>query len=142
MAGKKGMKRPKINGKDMPNRSRVKKRHENWKESISAGYLMKRLKDHSDGKLDKPMDTTQIKAAEILLSRLVPTLSAVEQTNINPADQITEAQLFNNLATILQANPDLLPRLIALSIPPVEVGVDVGNAALLSHETGPAPTTH
>lgn len=125
MAGKKGMKIPKVNGPGMPNRARVKARSESWKDSIDASKLMNRLIDHYDGKLEKPLDATQIKAAEVVLSRLVPTLSAVEQTNLNPADQITEAQLINQLAAILSAKPELLPQLIALQAKPQSEGQTV-----------------
>jgi hypothetical protein len=45
---------------------------------IRASQLMRRLAKHALGKLD--MTVTQIKAAEILLRKVVPDLKAVEHT--------------------------------------------------------------
>lgn len=54
--------------------------NDDWKERIRAGVLMDRLMKHVDGSLD--MTTTQLKAAEILLKKIVPDLarSDVNQT--------------------------------------------------------------
>lgn len=44
-----------------------------WKERISAGMIMERLQRHVDGTLE--LSATQINAAKILLSKVVPDLT-------------------------------------------------------------------
>lgn len=56
-------------------------RNKNWhpdkvRERIKASQLVNRLTDHVLGKAE--MTATQVRAAEILLNRVVPTLQAVE----------------------------------------------------------------
>lgn len=48
------------------------------REKIRASQLVNRLQDHAEGKLDKPMDATQVAAALGLLDRCVPKLAAQE----------------------------------------------------------------
>lgn len=106
MAGKKGMK--------IPSRSmsagKQKRLTAQWRENIQAGVLLQRLTDHHLGKLEKPLDQTQIKAAEVVLSRLVPTLSAIEQTN-HEATRSSE-DIINDIRALLAAKPDLLATLL------------------------------
>lgn len=91
--------------KGEPNKATKQRRSDTWRESIQASSLLKRLKDHADGKLEKPMDATQIKAAEIILARLVPTLSAVEQTiHEEPA---SESALLDQLKALISSNPEV-----------------------------------
>jgi hypothetical protein len=112
MAGKKGM----FDGK--PNKATAERRADNWRESIKASSLLKRLKDHADGKLEKPMDATQIKATEIILARLVPTLSAVEQTIVDETAGKSETELLAALIDHLKAHPDVAQALGVQFIPP------------------------
>lgn len=49
-----------------------------WREKIKASMLLNALADHVFGK--REMKASQIKAAEILLRKVMPDLSAVEQT--------------------------------------------------------------
>lgn len=51
---------------------------EQWRENIEAGKLLKRLRDHAQGNCE--MKSTQIKAAEILLRKVLPDLAAVQMT--------------------------------------------------------------
>ena len=101
---------------------------DSWKTKIKASMIMNRLIDHYLGKLEVPLDVTQIKAAEVVLARLVPTLSAVEQTVIDDRDRATEPELQAKLVAMLTANPALLAQINAL----------VGNAAVLQASV-PAP---
>ena len=77
-----------------------------WKDGIKASMLMNRLKDHVDGK--RSLDQTQIKAIEIILGKLVPNLSAVEQTNIDATDLATEEQIASNINALAGSNPDTI----------------------------------
>lgn len=111
MAGTKGMK--------IPSRSVSKARKErmvdNWRESISATKIMKRLEDHADGKLEKELSPTQIKAYEVILSRLVPSLSAVEQTNVNEGETLTEEQILLKLQSLILGNRQMVEAILAAS---------------------------
>jgi len=51
---------------------------QSWKDKIQASVLGLRLYDHAIGKIE--MTPTQIKAADILLRKLVPDLNRSEQT--------------------------------------------------------------
>lgn len=47
-----------------------------WKEKIRIGVILDRLSKHVDGELE--MSSTQIKAAEILLKKVVPDVARTE----------------------------------------------------------------
>ncbi|MDZ4346073.1 MAG: hypothetical protein U1E51_26980 [Candidatus Binatia bacterium] len=49
---------------------------DSWKAKIRASMLMNRLQDHALGKLE--MKNTQIKAADIVLRKMVPDLSTTQ----------------------------------------------------------------
>jgi hypothetical protein len=74
--------------------------NEAHKQKIAAGRIMQRLRDNAEGKLE--MSASQIRAAEVFLSKTVPSLSAVEQTNINEADSLTPEQLQASLIAMLE----------------------------------------
>lgn len=52
-----------------------------WKEKIRAGVIMQRLLSHVEG--DSEMSSTQVKAADILLRKIVPDLARTELTGEN-----------------------------------------------------------
>lgn len=47
-----------------------------WKEKIKVGVIFERLSKHVDGEIE--MSSTQIKAAEILLKKVVPDVARTE----------------------------------------------------------------
>ncbi len=49
---------------------------DSWKKKISAGRIMGRLLGHVEGNVD--MSATQVSAARILLSKIVPDLQSTE----------------------------------------------------------------
>lgn len=51
---------------------------EEWKARIKAGGIMSKLMDHVDGKTE--LSPTQVKAADILLKKIVPDLARQELT--------------------------------------------------------------
>ena len=51
---------------------------ERWKDRISATMIMNRLVAHVEGELD--LSPTQLKAADILLKKIVPDLARTEHT--------------------------------------------------------------
>jgi hypothetical protein len=60
------------------------------RDNIEVAKIVRRLQMHLMGEIDpitdEPFDLTpsQMKAAEILLRKALPDLSAIEQTNLNP----------------------------------------------------------
>lgn len=81
-----------------------------WKEKIGVSMLMNRLKKHIDGEIE--LQQTQLKAIELILQRTVPSLSAVEQTNIEPEKALTESDLLAQMGAFLAAHPDLAQQAI------------------------------
>ena len=52
--------------------------HENAREKIKVGLLLKRLADHAVDKVE--MSASQVRAAEILLKKTIPDLKQIEHT--------------------------------------------------------------
>jgi response regulator RpfG family c-di-GMP phosphodiesterase len=96
---------------------------DSWKGKIQASMLLNRLKAHGDGKVR--LSGTQVKAIEVILDRITPKLSAVEQTVTDSRDSLTEDQLLAQLCAIFAAKPELYRRV-----------VEVQSAAALVHESG------
>lgn len=57
-----------------------------WRERISAGVIMDRLIKHFNGDLE--LTTTQLKAAQLVLSKIVPDLARTEMTGQDGKDLI------------------------------------------------------
>jgi hypothetical protein len=85
-------------------------KNRNWspdlvRERIRIGKLVGRLQRHALGEChenEKPMDTTQIRAAEILLRKAVPDLSSVEHSGAvehRLVTEMTDAELLAIAAT-------------------------------------------
>lgn len=103
---------------------------ESWKDSMRVAMLMNQLRNHADGKIE--LSVTQLKAIDMILMRTVPSLSAVEQTTINPDDALTEGQIILKFQALISAFPDLREKLLA---EPVRVAPGVPN-------TEPETVTH
>ena len=101
-------------------------------QRIRASQLVEMLNKHAVDGADSKIDPTRIKAAEILLARVLPVLSAVEQTTINPDDALTEGQIILKFQSLISAFPDLREKLLA---EPVRVAPGVPN-------TEPETVTH
>lgn len=83
-----------------------KPRNAKERHLVAAGQVFRRCLEHSQGKIE--MTATQLKAADIVLSRTMPTLSAVEQTIVNDQDAKPLEQIHQELIALVKANPDLL----------------------------------
>ena len=59
-----------------------------WKEKIRAGVIMDRLLSHVNGSIE--MSSTQVKAADILLKKIVPDLARTEVTGVEGGPAITQ----------------------------------------------------
>lgn len=64
-------------------------RAETWREKIRVSVIITRLEKHANGETE--MTPTQVKAAQVLLDRVMPTLSASEVTR--KTETITPDQL-------------------------------------------------
>lgn len=76
---------------------------EAWKERIQVGNLMGRLHAHAEGILD--MSSTQIKAADILLRKVIPDVARSEVTGADGKDLIpnlSEAELEARIKSITE----------------------------------------
>ena len=51
---------------------------ESWKDGIRASVLMRRLSDCAEGKVE--MNNVQVKAAQVVLAKIVPDLARTELT--------------------------------------------------------------
>jgi hypothetical protein len=80
-------------------------------ESIQSTKLINLLNDHIDGKIE--LSEGQRHSIKMLLDRSVPVLSAVEQTNVNPMDSMSEQQLIQQLQVLIAANPEIATQLLA-----------------------------
>ena len=81
--------------------------------SIKTGQILSKLQSHIDGEME--LSQTQLKACDLLLSRTIPVLSAVEHTTVSDMDKLTEAQIIDKIANLLQANPDLAKTLTSIA---------------------------
>ena len=59
----------------------------------------------------------QITAIQIILKKLVPDLSAVEQTVVDDRDSMTEAQIFEQMKALVSASPELARQLREMLTP-------------------------
>jgi hypothetical protein len=57
------------------------------------------------------MNSNQIAAAKALIDKAVPTLSAVETTQLEAAAVSTEAEILEQLTALVRANPSLMSQI-------------------------------
>ena len=68
--------------------------HSDVRDKISASMLLVRLQNHALGRLKKPMDASQVSAAQILLRKILPDLSSVDNTHeAGPFDGLDDDDL-------------------------------------------------
>lgn len=114
---------------------------DNWRDKIKAGVIMDRLAKHHLGQLEKPLDPTQIKAAEVILSRLVPSLSAVEQTTHQTGR--SKEEILRDIKDLITAKPDLLSTLFpGYALVPVNVAPHQDDVSAHSAASSGENTTH
>lgn len=82
------------------------------KDKIRAELLSKRLEKYAKSKgknIDKyRMEPAQVAAAKVLIERGKPALQAIEQTILNPLEQMNEEQLRDMVKALITSNPWLL----------------------------------
>lgn len=93
------------------------------RDAIRAGMMMERLERFAttvegDPDFEKnQMTQAQVSAAQILLKKLVPDLSAVEQTIVDEKELMSEEQLFSSMEKLIQSNPDMAHMLRGMLVP-------------------------
>ena len=70
---------------------------DSWKAKIKASMLLNRLQDHALDKVD--MSGTQIKAADIVLKKMVPDLAKHEHTGEDGGPLVVEIVRFGESKT-------------------------------------------
>lgn len=98
----------------------TRRQTERHRASIKTGEIIARLQRAVLGRVNEAgeqlpaqeMSSTQIKAAELLLNKSLPTLSnVVQETHQVPYSGATEEELVERLSSWLQRNPALLAAL-------------------------------
>jgi hypothetical protein len=86
-----------------------------WQDNprFTAAALMRRLAEHQDGSVE--LSSTQIKAIELMLDRVAPRLSSIEQTVIDPRDSLSEQDIATQLTGIISANPDVILTVVGIA---------------------------
>lgn len=93
------------------------------KDSCRAGALMTKLDRYVTLEPGDPnferfqMSPGQIQAAQILLKKLVPDLSAVEQTVKDDRDSMTEEQILQQMKMMVESSPELGRQLLDMLTP-------------------------
>jgi hypothetical protein len=107
--------------------------HQKHKDAIRATQLINRLTNFANatmpvGGVDgKPGDvgfdiavaafrkaqltSAQVSAIQIVLKKLMPDLSSVEQKIVDDRDSLTEDQIFEQMVNLVASNPDLARKL-------------------------------
>lgn len=79
------------------------------RRKIKAGILISRLNKAAAGTIE--LSKSQLEATKMLLDKAVPSLQAIEQTNINPMDDMPEEQLLGMAKALITAHPELIAQL-------------------------------
>lgn len=87
----------------------AKRKLQSWRERYQADKIMAKLAQFSglDGQGKLELSANQIKALELMLDRLEPRLSAVEQTHIDPDAAKSESELIQEAIALFKAHPEL-----------------------------------
>jgi hypothetical protein len=106
MAGKKGV-RLKTAGQTQQERDRISLgRIESYMDAVIVGHFQcPTCQEKAEIKDISSAAVTLIKAR---YDKLRPSLSAVEQTNVNPDDRLDDSALLDRFKALIAANPDLL----------------------------------
>lgn len=108
---------------------------EEVRAKIQASHLVRLLQEHADGVRD--MSPTQVKSAEILLSKSLSSLSSTEVNLISNNDKMSEAEIYAKIAELVQADT----RLRALIVPGEACEVAEAPQAVQAPEVVEVPLT-
>lgn len=77
---------------------------------VDVGRILGRLERIGEGKEDA--SPSQIAALKILADKTIPSLSAVENTQIDPSAALGESDIREQLRSLLAAHPDVVAELL------------------------------
>lgn len=63
------------------------------------------------------MTPAQVQATQVILKKLVPDLSSVEQTIVDENEKLSEEQILASMAQMVEASPDLAAKLRSMLKP-------------------------
>jgi hypothetical protein len=85
------------------------------KAAIRASQLSNRLHKFAMAKGEKVkkhyMDQAQVSAAKVLIDKGMPSLQAIEQTEVNQFEKMSEDELLDLVNALITSNPGLIERL-------------------------------
>lgn len=88
------------------------KHDESTKDKIRAEVLSVRLEKYAKARgkqiAKHHMEPAQVAAAKVLIERGKPALQSIEQTNLNPLDQMDEEEIKGMVRALITAHPWLL----------------------------------
>ena len=100
----------------------TRRQAENHRASIQVGKILERLDRASEGKLE--LTPVQVKAAQILLDKALPTLQSIDQTTTVETPEMSpdeiEAVLKDYLADLKKRDPAAVRKLIEPDLTLVE----------------------
>jgi hypothetical protein len=96
---------------------REEKDRERIRERIQVGMLVTQLEKASQGEID--LSPTQVSAAKILLDKALPSLQAVEHTEGNSFEQMSEEEILGLVNALITSNPGLIAKL-GIGLRPVQ----------------------
>lgn len=95
------------------------------KDKIRAELLAQRLYKFANSKGEKAkkyrMDAAQVAAAKVLIDKGKPSLQAIEQTEVNEWDKMSEEQMLGMVQALITSHPELIQK---LNLQPKPVQVD------------------
>ena len=104
----------------------TRRQSENIRAHIASGakHLAMRLAQHASGDIE--LSSTQVKAAQILLDRCVPTMQSIDQTTHSDSPELTpqqvEEMLQDAIADTAKRSPEVLREALAAANPLKAVG--------------------
>lgn len=96
---------------------RIKTKHdESTKDKIRAEMLSKRLEKYAKargkGIQKHHMEPAQVQAAKVLIDRGKPVLQAIETTQTNPWDSMSEQEMYEQVKALITSSQSLLLRVL------------------------------
>lgn len=91
---------------------------------VRATFAANKLEAYLNGQ--EELDSTKVAACKILIDKGMPSLQAVEQTQVNEWDQMSEEEIKETVRALILSRPELLQE---LNLQPVLKAVEVQEQA-------------
>jgi hypothetical protein len=95
------------------------------KAKIRAAFAADKLESYMKGEIE--LTPAQVSAAKILMDKGMPSLQAVEQTQVNEFEQMSEEEILGLVNALITSNPGLIAKL-GIGLRPVEAPQQEGNS--------------